>query len=59
MSLERAVYASSESCEWSTPQNFFEKLNQQFHFEVDVCATDDNAKCARYFTAKENGLVQE
>ena len=59
MSLERAVYASSESCEWSTPQDFFEKLNEQFNFNLDVCATRDNAKCARYFTSEENGLAQE
>lgn len=59
MSLERAVYASSESCEWSTPLDFFEKLNEQFNFDLDVCATRDNAKCARYFTSEENGLSQE
>ncbi|HET8689681.1 MAG TPA: DNA N-6-adenine-methyltransferase [Methanosarcina sp.] len=44
---------------WSTPQDFFDKLNAEFGFDLDVCATPDNAKCACYFTEAENGLAQE
>ena len=44
---------------WATPQDFFVRLNQEFGFEIDVCANDENAKCARYFTKEIDGLSQE
>lgn len=43
---------------WATPQNFFNALDREFHFTVDTCATPENAKCAHYFTADQNGLAQ-
>jgi len=57
--MDRAVYASSATCEWETPKEFFEKIDSRYHFDIDVCATKDNAKCSRYFTADEDGLSQE
>lgn len=53
------VHFSSQSVEWATPQDFFDKLNEMFHFELDVCATPENAKCTRYFTKEQDGLKQE
>lgn len=44
---------------WSTPQDFFAHLNDEFHFDIDVCATNENAKCERYFTEEQDGLKQE
>ena len=35
---------SSKTEEWETPQDFFDKLNDEFHFDLDVCATPENAK---------------
>ena len=43
---------------WATPQSLFDKLNAEFHFELDVCALPENAKCVRYFTPEQNGLEQ-
>lgn len=54
-----AVHFSSKTDEWPTPQDFFDKLDAEFHFELDVCATPENAKCDRYFTKHENGLLQK
>jgi phage N-6-adenine-methyltransferase len=59
MSTKMAVHFSSETDEWPTPQDFFDKLNEEFHFTLDVCATPENAKCPRYFTKSENGLLQK
>lgn len=50
---------SSQSCEWSTPQDLFNELDKEFKFTVDVCASDDNAKCERYYTKSDNGLRHE
>lgn len=47
---------SSESDEWETPQELFDLLHGEFGFDLDVCATEDNAKCGRFFTEAENGL---
>ncbi len=50
---------SSESDEWATPPEFFAKLDRIFAFQLDVAADATNAKCARFFTKKENGLLQK
>lgn len=52
------VHYSSKSVEWETPQDLFDKLNEEFCFTLDACASKENAKCERYFTVKENGLAQ-
>lgn len=52
------VYFSSKSDLWSTPQKFFDNLNEEFLFGTDVCATSENAKCARFFTTQHDGLSQ-
>lgn len=57
--ISRKIYASSESAEWETPQELFDKLDAEYHFDVDVCATQENAKCARYYTREDDGLKQE
>lgn len=54
-----AVHYSSETSEWSTPQQLFDLLDSEFRFDLDVCATPENAKCSRYFTAEHDGLAQE
>ena len=53
------VYFSRKSFEWSTPPDFFAKLDSEFHFTVDVAATSENAKCVNYFTREQDGLKQE
>ena len=50
---------SSATCEWATPQHIFDELNNEFHFTLDVCSTDENAKCEHHFTMKEDGLAQD
>lgn len=42
-------YTHPHTVEWGTPQEFFDPLDAEFHFTVDVCATPGNAKCVRYF----------
>lgn len=49
---------SSNSMEWATPQYVFDALNNEFGFTLDPCATIENAKCSKFFTKQENGLLQ-
>lgn len=53
------VLLSSNSNEWETPQDFFDRLDKEFNFTLDPCATHDNYKCAKYYTIKEDGLIQD
>ena len=47
---------SSATDNWSTPQDFFDKLNDEFHFTLDVCADENNHKCEHYYTKEIDGL---
>lgn len=49
---------SSKEESWETPQDFFDALDAEFHFTVDVCADQSNHKCVRYYTKKNDGLAQ-
>ena len=42
-----------------TPQPFFDYWNKLFCFQLDVCASHENAKCSTYYSEKEDGLSQE
>lgn len=55
----KSVHFSSISNEWSTPQCLFDKLNEEFGFTLDPCATSDNTKCSKYFTIEDDGLTQD
>ena len=48
---------SSNTPEWATPIDFFNKLNEEFHFDLDVAADDTNHKCDRYYTKETDGLA--
>ena len=52
-----ALY-SSRSELWETPQEFFDKLNAEFHFDLDACALPENAKCERFYTPEDDALKQ-
>lgn len=54
-----AVMYSSATDEWSTPDDFFKRLDDEFHFTLDPCATKANAKCARFFDKEADGLSQD
>ena len=50
------VMFSSESDEWETPQDFYDKLNKKHRFTLDACSTHLNHKCEKYYTAEDDGL---
>lgn len=53
------VVFSSKRHDWETPQAFFDELDREFHFTLDPCCTPNTAKCKKYYTPKENGLLQD
>ena len=58
MGINKGLFTSNTDM-WSTPLDFFIKLNEEFNFETDVCAIESNAKCKKFFTPEMDGLKQE
>ena len=50
---------SSNTPEWATPQDFYDALDAEFHFTLDPCSTDENAKCEKHYTKADDGLTQD
>lgn len=53
--MNKALFATNRQ-DWGTPKTFFDLLDQEFHFTIDICASEDNAKCPRYFTIEDDSL---
>ena len=47
---------TSDKNYWETPQTFFDELNKEFNFTLDVASTHENAKTKNYFTIESDGL---
>jgi len=56
--MNTEVMFSSKTEMWETPQDFFDKLNEEFHFTLDVCAIPENAKCENFYSPEIDGLKQ-
>lgn len=56
--MNSAVFYSSKTDMWATPQDFFDALDAEFHFTLDACAVKENAKCEAYYTPEQDGLEQ-
>ena len=50
---------SSKKMDWCTPQDFFDRLDAEFHFTLDAASSDKNAKCKKHFTLSDDGLSQD
>lgn len=53
------VHTSSKSNEWETPQEFFDKYNAIYNFDMDVCATDENHLVDKYWTEEDDSLTKD
>jgi|SRR3989304_3105602 len=55
--LNQGLFTSKTDL-WETPQLLFDQLNEEFNFDIDVCALAENAKCKNYYTPETDGLKQ-
>lgn len=55
----QSVFLRSQTVEWPTEQGFFDQLDREFGFTVDVAANADNAKCERFYDIDSDGLMQD
>jgi phage N-6-adenine-methyltransferase len=56
--INKGLFTSNTDL-WATPKDFFDELDKTYKFTLDVCATAENAKCAKFFTEEDDGLAQE
>ena len=56
--MNTEVMFSHKSDEWATPQDLYDQLDTEFHFNLDPCSTDENKKCEKYYTKQDDGLTQ-
>ncbi|MCB6992420.1 phage N-6-adenine-methyltransferase [bacterium 210820-DFI.6.37] len=57
--MNTAAMFSSKKTDWETPQDFFVRLDEEFHFTLDPAASDENHKCHRYYTKERDGLKRD
>lgn len=57
--MNKEVMFSSATDLWETPQDFFDILNDEFHFDIDVCALPENAKCGKFYSPEDDGLSKK
>lgn len=57
MPISKSLY-SSKTDMWETPQELFDELDNEFHFDLDVCAIAENTKCNSFYTPEQDGLIQ-
>lgn len=53
--INEGLFTSNKD-DWETPQPFFDRLNKEFHFTLDPCASHENHKCDKYYTTEDDGL---
>lgn len=56
--MNQAMLSSGKD-DWETPKSFFDRLDAEFHFTLDACATQENTKCSRFFSQTDDGLSQD
>jgi site-specific DNA-methyltransferase (adenine-specific) len=50
---------SQNTNEWATPKVLFDKLNKEFNFTLDACASSWNNKVDNYFSLENDALQQD
>jgi phage N-6-adenine-methyltransferase len=53
--VQRVIFSSVRQ-DWATPQEVFDKLNNEFRFTLDPCCSHKTAKCEKHYTVQEDGL---
>ena len=57
MSMMTTGLMSAVRDDWETPPWLFRELDDEFHFTLDAAANDENHKCRKYFTKKDDSLL--
>jgi len=58
MPVSKAMFSSKNPC-WATPPSVFNPLDEEFCFDIDVCASNENAKCSLFYSEDADGLSKD
>jgi phage N-6-adenine-methyltransferase len=47
-------FGGNRKGEWETPPELFKKIDEEFHFTLDVCADSSNTKCSKFITKEQD-----
>jgi phage N-6-adenine-methyltransferase len=50
------VHFSSLKMDWPTPDKIFKMLDETYHFDLDACASKENAKCANFISPEQGAF---
>ena len=53
--INKGLFSSAKD-DWETPQEFFDRYDNIYHFTLDAASSDQNAKCVQHYTAETDGL---
>jgi phage N-6-adenine-methyltransferase len=45
--------------DWPTPQDLFDRLMEEFQFEIDIAAALENTKCKLFWSKEQDALRQD
>ena len=54
--VNKSSTVESEKDLWQTPKGIFNALDQEFNFDIDICASERNHLCDDYFSEKVSAL---
>ena len=49
----------SKNQTWETPDDLFEKINNEFNFTTDICASKQNSKCKKFYSEENSCLDKD
>ena len=52
--MNRELFFSSKLDSWTTPKDLFNRLNEKYKFNLDLCASKENALCKRYYSEQDS-----
>ena len=55
--VSKSSTPESKKDSWRTPLYLFDALDQEFDFDVDICASEDNKLLLDYFTKERSALT--
>ena len=57
--MDTEVMFSQATDVWGTPQWLFDALDKEFGFTLDPCSDGTNAKCAKFYSIHDSGLLKD
>ena len=56
--MNDALFSTGKN-DWETPIELFNELDNEFHFTLDPCCSENTAKCDKFYTEETDGLSKD